>query len=141
MCPAPRLIPSPLPERLVFLNTELSLRLSFPFFFRPHPPLLLFLSALHRSLWQICFSALCRAAAPIVKRFWVRGRRADGKDEMRASCSADLRSVSGLSLVPVGCYRARSVAEEIEVVQSVMTVSSCVYAHGFSGLPVLSADR
>lgn len=31
-------------------------------------------------------------------------------------------------------------AEEIEVVQSVMTVSSCVYAHGFSGLPVLSAD-
>lgn len=54
------------------------------------------------------------------------------------SCSADLRSVSGLSLVPVGCYRARSVAEEIEVVQS---VSSCVYAHGFSGLPVLSADR
>lgn len=80
----------------------------------------------------------CRAAAPIVKRFWVRGRRADGKDEMRVSCSADLRSVSGLSLVPVGCYRARSVAEEIEVVQS---VSSCVYARGFSGLPVLSADR
>lgn len=98
MCPAPRLIPSPLPERvperLVFLNMELSLRLSFPFFFRPHPPLLLFLSALHRSLWQICGCSrnlfFCAASVELLHRslnvlfihFWVRGRRADGEDEM-----------------------------------------------------------